>query len=128
MTGLCAFDRHRVEVDQLRHLATLHPLVSASTPTPQFRLYAYDDAVWVSGLLDTFAVGQISHTLLSLPAKTPLVVDLDDVTVASDRVYSSLASLSESGIDVTVQGPETLVSAARRTITEERRNLHFVAA
>ena len=126
VTGLCAFDRQRVDVDQLRHLATLHPLVSASTPTPQFRLYAYDESVWVEGLLDTFAVGQISHTLLSLPAKTPLVVDLDDVTVASDRVYSSLASLSDTGIDVTVQGPPEQVRSARRSVADEQRNLHFV--
>lgn len=128
VTGLCAFDRHRVEVDQLRHLATLHPLVSSSTPTPQFRLYAYDEAVWVEGLIDTFAVGQISHTLMSMPAKTALVVDLAEVTVASDRVYSSLAALSDSGIDVTVQGPTALVADARRAVSEERRHLHFVDA
>lgn len=126
VTGLCAFDRHRVEVDQLRHLATLHPLVSASTPKPQFRLYAFEDAIWVEGLLDTFAVGQITHTLNALPAKTALVIDLAEVTVVSDRVYASLAALSDSGIDVTVQGPRDLVGSARRTVSDERRHLHFV--
>ena len=126
VTGLCAFDRHRVDVDQLRHLATLHPLVSASTPTPQFRLYAYDEGVWVEGLLDTFAIGQIAHALGELPAKTPLVVDLANVTVASDRVFTSLAALSDGAIDVTVQGPRDLVAAARRAVPEERRHLHFL--
>jgi hypothetical protein len=35
VTGLCAFDREKVDVDRLRHLATLHPLSSAASPVPQ---------------------------------------------------------------------------------------------
>jgi len=32
VTGLCAFDRRQVDVDRLRHLATLHPAVLAGKP------------------------------------------------------------------------------------------------
>lgn len=127
VTGLCAFDRRRVDVDQLRHLASLHPLVSAGTPTPQFRLFADDEALWIDGLLDTFAVTEVSRVLRALPAKTPLVIDLDRVSFMSNKSLAELATLSERGIDVTVQGQADAVESVRLAAGGEREHLHFVA-
>ena len=70
VTGLCAFDQEKVNVDRLRHLATLHPLSSAAFPVPQFRLFAESGNLSVEGELDSFAVSQLWLALDALPAKT----------------------------------------------------------
>lgn len=128
VTGLCAFDRCRVDVNQLRHLAALHPLVSASTPTPDFRLFVDEEALWVEGLLDNLAVRRIQEALQALSPKTPLVVPLNQVTLASDRVFSELVRLSNRGIDVTFRGSTDLICGARDSVVSESEHLHFVNA
>jgi hypothetical protein len=128
VTGLCAFDRSRVDMSQLRDLAALHPLVSATAPTPLFRLFVDEEALWVDGLLDTFATRRIQRALEVLSPKTPLVVPLDRVTMANDLVFLELVGLSDREIDVTFRGPADMVAAARSSMTTEREHLHFVAA
>jgi len=126
VTGLCAFDRHQVDVDQLRHLATLHPLVSATTPAPQFRLFVDDEALWVDGLLDTFAISEVHRALQALGPKTPLVIELNRVTFMSERVFAELASLSERSIEVTLQGSAESLRSARLATGFGREHLHFI--
>ena len=58
-TGLCAFNQESVDINRLRHLATLHPLSSASSPVPQFRLFSDAGMLCVEGQVDSFAVTQL---------------------------------------------------------------------
>lgn len=125
VTGLCAFDGDRVDVHVLRHLATLHPLVSASSPAPQYQLFADDEKLWVEGVVDTFTVDRIWHTVEVLPAKTALVVDLEKVTLFSNKVVAALAGLARSGVDVVVQGPATVVREVRDAAGDGGRHLRF---
>jgi hypothetical protein len=74
VTGLCAFDQEKVNVDRLRHLATLHPLSSAAIPVPQFRLFAESGNLSVEGELDSFAVSQLPA---SWPASMPSSRSID---------------------------------------------------
>jgi hypothetical protein len=104
VTGLCAFDRELVDVDTLRHLATLHPLSSVAHPIPQFRLFSDGDALYVEGEVDTFAVDQVWLALEHLPPKTEVVIDLTETTFMSKAVPSALHRLSEAGVGVTVRG------------------------
>lgn len=127
VTGVCAFDRGRVDVARLRHLATLHPLISASAPSPQYRLFVDDEALWVGGLLDSSAVSEIDRALQVLSTETALVIPLDQVTLASDLVFSDLVHLSDRGTDVTFRGPPELVDAKRSSL-KARERLHFVDA
>ncbi len=105
VTGLCAFDQQLVDVDTLRHLATLHPLCSAAEPVPQFRLFSDGDSLYVEGEMDTFAVDQVWLALRHLPPKTEVVVDLTKTTFLSEAVPSALHRLSEAGAAVVVRGP-----------------------
>ena len=59
VTGLCAFDRNKVDVNRLRHLATLHPLSSAASPLPQFRMFADGGDLRVGGEIDSAAIGDL---------------------------------------------------------------------
>ncbi|HEX6468820.1 MAG TPA: MEDS domain-containing protein [Streptosporangiaceae bacterium] len=105
VTGLCAFDRERVEIDRLRHTATLHPLLSSTSPVPQFRLFADDHALYAEGDLDTSAVHRIAWALLHLPAGTGVVIDLEVTTFLSNAAVLALRRVAQSGTDVTVRGP-----------------------
>jgi hypothetical protein len=121
-----SFDRERVQVDRLRHVATLHPLVSATSPVPQFRIFVDDEALRVEGLIDGSAVDELARVLSILPPKTPLVIDLRDARLMSTRALGALAELGETGIDVTVQGPPEAVDEARRAAeTFENEHFHF---
>jgi hypothetical protein len=125
VTGLCAFDRRRVAVDHLRHLASLHPLTSTTAPTPQYRLFVDDEALSIHGIVDTFAVRAITRTLSALPEKTPLIIDLDEVTLMSRRVLTQLAALWKTGTDVTFRGNPGAIDTAKDYIASEHNRLHF---
>jgi hypothetical protein len=113
VTGLCAFDGRRVEIDRLRHLATLHPMVSASTPAPQFRMFADDSSLWIIGLVNTTAVDELWSTLAVLGPKTALHIDLDQATLFSHRVVAELAGIAATGVEVIFSGNSETVDATR---------------
>lgn len=96
VTGLCAFDQERVDVDRLRHLATLHPLSSVTSPVPQFRLFADSGQLCVEGEIDSFAVSQLWLALDALPPKTGVLVDLATATLRSQEVLAALGRGSAS--------------------------------
>jgi hypothetical protein len=102
VTGLCAFDRRRVDVDRLRHLATLHPLSCATAPVPQFRLYIDDDGVRVEGHVDTSAIEQLRLALDNLPPKTNVLVELTDRPTIGKELLFDLSRLCDLGTDVTI--------------------------
>jgi hypothetical protein len=88
VTGLCAFDGQRVDVERLRHLGTLHPLCSAAAPLPQFRMFADDGALWVEGEIDAFAIDHVWRALERLPTKTKVVIDLTDTALQTKSMFS----------------------------------------
>lgn len=114
VTGLCAFDREKVNVDRLRHLATLHPLSSVTSPVPQFRLFADSGNLLIEGEIDSFAVSQLRLALDVLPRGTGVLVDLAAATLTSRVVLASLQRLSEEGAAVTIRGDPALVGEPQR--------------
>jgi hypothetical protein len=112
VTGLCAFDRDRVDIDRLRHTATLHPLLSSTSPVPQFRLFADDGTLYAEGDLDTSAVHRIAWALPHLPSGTGVVIDLEVTTFLSNAAVLALRRIAQTGIDVTIRG----TASAARTV------------
>jgi hypothetical protein len=103
VTGLCAFDQRQTDVGRLRHLATLHPLSSADSPRPQYRLFADDGYLRVVGQIDSFAAQQVRLALDDLPRGTSVLVDVPAAGLASRTVTVALRQLREAGIPVTVR-------------------------
>lgn len=104
VTGLCAFDRERVDVGRLRHLATLHPLTSARSPVPQFQMFADDGALRLEGEIDGFAIEQLRLGLRQLPPGTGVVVDLSTSAFARPSVLEALERLKATGVKVDLTG------------------------
>lgn len=104
VTGLCAFDRRRVDVDTLRHLATLHPLSPAAEPSPQFMLFSDDGALRLEGEVNPFAVEHVMLALKHLPAKTNVVVDLSKAAFVMKGTMVLLRDLADGGTPVSIRG------------------------
>ena len=104
VTGLCAFNGDKVDVNRLRHLATLHPLSPADRPEPQFRVFTGDGNLCVEGLIDSFAVTQLPVYLDVLPPKTGVLIDLAAATLASRAVLTRLGNLAGTRVTVTIRG------------------------
>jgi len=102
--GLCGFDRERVAIDRLRHLATLHPLSSAAEPRPQFLLFAEEDGLYIEGEVDSFAVEHVWLALEVLPPKTRVVLDMTRAHLRGKTARASLGRLADAGVEVTVIG------------------------
>jgi MEDS: MEthanogen/methylotroph, DcmR Sensory domain len=113
VTGLCAFDRQKVNVDRLRHLATLHPLSPASHPVPQFRIFADAGDLSAEGELDSFAVSQLRRALAALPPGTGVRVDLAAATLRGRNALASLGLLSDDGVSVTIRGEPAAIGRLR---------------
>ncbi len=111
VTGLCAFDQEKVNVDQLRHLATLHPLSSATSPVPQFRLFTDSAQLYVEGEIDSFAVSELWLALDALSPKTGVLIDLAHATLRrSHSVLADLGRLCAAGVDVTIRGDQAALN------------------
>jgi hypothetical protein len=104
VTGLCAFDRQQVDVNRLRHLATLHPLSSCAEPEPQFRMFADDGNLRLEGQIDSFAVGELPLALDVLPPETGVLIDVSAATFVSRAPLARLRRLASSGVSVTICG------------------------
>jgi len=116
VTGLCAFDRERVDVDVLRHLSTLHPLSNADSPTPQFRIFVDDGALWIEGDVNAIAIDEALNALEHMPWMTDLVVDLSTTSFVTKKLRSSFDGLSRAGLNVAVVERES-----------DLEDLHFAA-
>jgi hypothetical protein len=100
--GLCAFDRERIDVGVLRHLATLHPLTSALGPLPRFRLFVDAGALWLEGDVTTLAVDEAARALACIPAVRQLVVDMTNTTLVTQPTIARIEELCTTGVSVTV--------------------------
>lgn len=104
VTGLCAFDGQRVDVNRLRHLATLHPLSSAADPEPQFRMYSDGGQLCLEGHVDSFAIAGLPGALEALPPDTGVLIDLSAATLMSRAPLAGLRRIARSGVPVTIRG------------------------
>lgn len=116
VTGLCAFDSGQVDVNALRHLATVHPVWPAEGPGSQYRLFSQDSALWLEGEVDSSAVRQASLALEHLPPKTDVVVDLSDTAIVTKEALSALRQLCETGVAVTVRGATEIVQRLGQSV------------
>jgi ABC-type transporter Mla MlaB component len=123
VTGLCAFDKEKVDAGRLRHLATLHPLSSASSPVPQFRLYSEAGVLRIEGQLDSSAVTQLWLALENLPRGTQVIVDLTTARLMSRAVLAGLAQLCESGVHVTIRGQRAMLGELRISLGQHSDRL-----
>lgn len=126
VTGLCAFDREQVDIDRLRHTATLHPLLSSTSPVPQFRLFADDGALYAEGDLDTSAVQRIAWALPHLPSGTGVVIDLETTTFVSNAAFLNLHNMAQTGINVTIRGAATATRPLMKIANGTNPHLSFV--
>jgi hypothetical protein len=111
VTGLCAFDGQRVDVNQLRHLSTLHPLAAAADPEPQFRMYSDDGSLSLEGHVDSFTVAQLPIALEVLPRGTSVLIDLSVATLMSRVPLNGLRRLADGGVPVTIRGERKVLDA-----------------
>jgi MEDS: MEthanogen/methylotroph, DcmR Sensory domain len=128
VTGLCAFDKTRIDVATLRHLATLHPVWPAESDQPPFRLFSNDSALWLEGEVNSFALGQARLALQDLPAKTNVVVDLTHTETVTSDALSALRQLCETGVAVTVRGATEIVRRLAQSTGVPAQNLSWAEA
>lgn len=111
VTGLCAFDGQRVDVNRLRHLSTLHPLAAAADPEPQFRMYSDDGSLCLEGHVDSFTVAQLPSALEVLPPDTSVLIDLSAATLMSRVSLTWLRRLADQGVPVIIRGERKALDA-----------------
>jgi DcmR-like sensory protein len=128
VTGLCAFDKSRIDVNTLSHLATVHPVWPAESDQPPFRLFSNDSALWLEGEVNSFALGQARLALDNLPPKTSVVVDLTNTATVSNDALSALRQLCETGVAVTVRGATEIVRRLAHTTGTASQNLSWADA
>jgi hypothetical protein len=116
-SALCAFDSAKVDVNRLRHLATLHPLSSPGCPQPQFRLFAEPGRLRVEGHIDPYAISQIPLALEVLPPPTTVLIDLTRSPL-TPTLLNSLRELRNARINLTINGsPEHRDTLAAADLT-----------
>lgn len=125
VTGLCAFDGGRVDVNTLRNLETLHPVSMAERPGPPFRLFNDDGALRLEGEVNSFAVGQVSLALQHLPPATHVVVDLATTEIVTKDALSELRRLCETGVTVTVRGATEIIRRLGQSVGIPVRNFSW---
>lgn len=113
VTGLCAFDRDKTDVNRLRHLATLHPLSPVTSPVPQFRMFADAGELCIEGDVDSLAVSQVRLALDVLPPGTRVRVDLAAAALRGGTTLAALSDLAGAGVDVIIQGHPAAISGLR---------------
>lgn len=128
VTGLCAFDKARADVDTIRRLATLHPVWPAESDQPPFRLFNNDSALWLEGEVNSFALGQARLALKSLPPQTNVVVDLTKTENVTTDALSALRQLCETGVAVTVRGATEIVRRLAQSTGVPAQNLSWAEA
>jgi len=118
LTGLCAFNKEKVGGSQLRQLASVHPLSSASGPVPQYRLFSDGQAMHIEGRVDSHAVTQLWLALETLPVRADVVVDLATARLMSFGVLAGLTQLCDCGIGVTIRGDRAAISELRDSLSQ----------
>lgn len=127
VTGLCAFDGGRVDLNTLRNLETLHPLSMAERPKPPFRLFNDEGILRLEGEVSSRAVGQLSLALQHLSPTTHVAVDLATTETVTKDALSELRRLCETGVTVTVQGATEIVQRLGQSVGLPVRNFSWAA-
>jgi hypothetical protein len=117
-TALCAFNKEQVDTSQLRQLASVHPLSSASGPVPQYRLFSDGRAMRIEGRVDSYAITQLWLALETLPVRADVVVDLATARLMSPGVLAGLTQLCDCGIGVTIRGERSAIDELRDSLPQ----------
>lgn len=94
VTGICYFDRQRVDEARLADLAALHPLRSTSTPDPLFQVFVDGDSLRVVGTLDYTSADRFRRALAVLPPSGRLTLDFAGVDFVD---HHGIVTLWEAG-------------------------------
>ena len=107
-------DQEQIGADTLRQIAALHPLSSASSPMPRYRLFSAAGDVRAEGQVDPLAVMQLWRAIEDLPRGTGVQVDLSTATLTSHAVLTGLGQLCRAGVRVTIRGESAAIGKLRR--------------
>jgi hypothetical protein len=118
VTGLCAFDKEKVGSAQLRQLASVHPLSSASGPVPQYRIFSDGQALRIEGRVDPYAITQLWLGLETLPVRADVVVDLATARLMGPGVLAGLTQLCDCGIRLTIRGDRSAINELRDSVSQ----------
>lgn len=133
VTSLCAFDALRVERSMLSQLAVRHPLSSASSPVPRYRLFFHGSALQLAGPVTEPSLTRLREALADLPEGTPAVVtlgpvhsgppgpapgdmwaaDLDAAAAVNGQLVAMLNDIALDGTPLTVLGSAAALGAVR---------------
>jgi hypothetical protein len=123
LTGLCAFNKEKVDSTQLRQIASVHPLSSASGPVPHYRLFSDGQAIHIEGRVDSYAITQLWLALETLPVRADVVVDLGTTPMMGPGVLAGLTQLCDCGIGVTIRGDRAAIAGLRNSLTQPSSRL-----
>ncbi|MDR2983927.1 MAG: MEDS domain-containing protein [Nocardiopsaceae bacterium] len=123
ITGLCAFDKGKVGGEQLRQLASVHPLSSASGPVPQYRIFSDGEALRIEGRVDPYAITQLWRALETLPVRADVVVDLATARLMGPGVLAGLTQLCDCGIGLTIRGDRSAIEELKDSVSEPSERL-----
>jgi MEDS: MEthanogen/methylotroph, DcmR Sensory domain len=133
VTALCAFDALRLDRTVLSQLAVRHPLSSASSPVPRFRLFFHGSSLQLAGPVNEASLTRLREALADLPEGTPAAVtlgptdaappgpapgdmwaaDLDAAAAVNGRLVSMLNDIVIDGTPLTVFGSAAALGAVR---------------
>ncbi|MGN6791075.1 MAG: MEDS domain-containing protein [Streptosporangiaceae bacterium] len=118
ITGLCAFNKEKVASAQLRQIASVHPLSSASGPVPDYRIFSDGDALHIEGRVDSYAITQLWLALETLPVRADVVVDLATARLMGPGVLAGLTQLCDCGIGLTIRGERSVIDELRDSLSQ----------
>lgn len=109
VSGVCFFDRLRVDPQRLRDVAALHPLVSGVAPS--LRLYADGDVLRVRGALEAEDDEWLRRRLTDAAGggTAEIVVDLEAVDYVHHRPLLAFADVAALGVPVRLRHAPSLV-------------------
>jgi hypothetical protein len=107
VTGVCYFDRTRLQERRLDRVGSVHPLVRAddgAAVLPTFRLFHEGGAMVLLGEVDDANIRELREVLVSLPADRELVVDVSRAQFLDHRTLLAFAQLAGTQAPVRLFG------------------------
>ncbi len=116
VTGICYFDRSSLSVERQADLAALHPVRSVSSVRPPFTLFSDEDAVAVSGTLDTWSVDRFRRLLGTGSGDAPFVIDMSQADFADHRALIALNAAASAARPVRIRGAQAALRRLPATV------------
>jgi hypothetical protein len=133
----------RLDRPRLSQLAVRHPLSSASSPVPRYRLFFHGSALQLAGPVTEASLTRLREALADLPEGTPAAVtigpaesgppgpapgdlwaaNLDAAAAVNGRLVAMLNDIVIDGTPVTVFGSAAALQAVRATFPPPNASL-----